>query len=73
VPGGEAVVAHNYDGVAKIIAKRVARTEGRISAKRLLPVVGAAGYEGSPRNLRRAVAEALVGLVGYRHNSVDLV
>ena len=34
------------------------RTDGRISAKRLLPVVRAAGYTGSARNLRRAVAEA---------------
>ena len=51
-------VAHNYDPVTDIIAERVAKTEGRISAKRLLPVVRAAGYSGSPRNLRRAVAEA---------------
>ena len=56
--GAEAVVAHNYDDVAAIIAERVERTDGRISAKRLLPVVRAAGYEGSARNLRRAVAEA---------------
>ena len=34
------------------------RTDGRISAKRLLPVVRAAGYAGSARNFRRAVAEA---------------
>jgi len=54
---GPAVV-HNYDDVTAIIAKRVERTEGRISAKRLLPVVQAAGYVGSARNLRRAVAEA---------------
>ena len=51
-------VAHNYDAVTDIIAERVAKTEGRISAKRLLPVVRAAGYAGSARNLRRAVAEA---------------
>jgi transposase len=56
--GAEVVVAHNYDEVATIIAERVARTDGRISAKRLLPVVRAAGYGGSARNLRRAVAEA---------------
>ncbi len=55
---GGGVVEHNYDDVTAIIAKRVERTEGRISAKRLLPVVRAAGYEGSARNLRRAVAEA---------------
>ncbi len=55
---GEATVAHNYDPVTDLIAERVAKTGGRISAKRLLPVVGAAGYSGSARNLRRAVAEA---------------
>ena len=54
----DVAVAHNYDPVTAIIAERVAKTEGRISAKRLLPVVRAAGYSGSPRNLRRAVAEA---------------
>jgi transposase len=52
------VVAHNYDPVTAIIAERVAKTDGRISAKRLLPVVRAAGYLGSSRNLRRAVATA---------------
>jgi transposase len=57
-PGGVLAVQHNYDAVTAIIAERVARTEGRISAKRLLPVVRAAGYSGSARNLRRAVAEA---------------
>ena len=36
----------------------MAKTGGRISAKRLLPVVRAAGYSGSARNLRRAVADA---------------
>ena len=51
-------VEHNYDEVADLIAERVAKTQARISAKRLLPVVGAAGYTGSARNLRRAVAEA---------------
>jgi transposase len=54
----DVAVAHNYDPVTAIIAERVAKTDGRISAKRLLPVVRAAGYSGSARNLRRAVAEA---------------
>ena len=57
-PAGVEVVAHNYDDVATIVAERVERTDGRISAKRLLPMVRAAGYTGSARNLRRAVAEA---------------
>jgi len=48
---------HNYDGVADLVAETVARTKGRISAKRLLPVAVAAGYKGSARNFRRLVAE----------------
>jgi transposase len=56
--GGEVAVAHNYDPVSTIVAERVKRTSGRITAKRLLPVAVAAGYTGSARNFRRAVAEA---------------
>jgi len=33
---------HHYDDVADIVAERVTKTNGRISAKRLLPVVFAA-------------------------------
>jgi len=51
-------VEHNYDEVSDLIAERVAKTQGRISAKRLLPVVRVAGYTGSARNLRRGVALA---------------
>jgi transposase len=47
----------NYDGVAALVAERVRRTSGRISAKRLLPAARAAGYGGSDRNFRRLVAE----------------
>ena len=43
VPGE---VRHNYDGVADLVAESVARTKGRISAKRLLPTAEAAGYKG---------------------------
>jgi transposase len=46
----------NYDGVAALVAERVKKTQGRISAKRLLPAARAAGYAGSPRNFRRLVA-----------------
>jgi transposase len=46
----------NYDGVAVLVAERVEKTAGRISAKRLLPAARAAGYAGSPRNFRRLVA-----------------
>jgi transposase len=48
----------NYDAVADVVATRVESTQGRISAKRLLPEVRAAGYEGSARNFRRLVAKA---------------
>src|ERR1700691_3280825 len=47
---------HNYDEVAALVAERVEKTAGRISAKRLLPAARAAGYSGSPRNFRRLVA-----------------
>jgi len=48
---------HNYDGVSALVAERVGKTQGRISAKRLLPAARAAGYGGSDRNFRRLVAE----------------
>ena len=40
-----------------LVAERVAETQARVSAKRLLPAARAAGYTGSPRNFRRLVAE----------------
>jgi len=54
-------VVHNYDSVRDLVAERVARTQGRITAKRLLPIATAAGYTGSARNFRRLVAEAKAG------------
>ena len=56
--GPAPAVAHNYDTVADIVAERVAKTNGLISAKRLLPSARAAGYGGSARNFRRLVAKA---------------
>jgi len=50
----------NYDSVAELVAERIRKTQGRISAKRLLPAARAAGYEGSARNFRRLVAEQKV-------------
>jgi transposase len=47
----------NFDQVQNLVAERVAKSAGRISAKRLLPVAQAAGYVGSARNFRRLVAE----------------
>jgi transposase len=49
--------AHNFDQMRELVAERVAKSKGRISAKRLLPIAKAAGYDGSPRNFRRLVAE----------------
>jgi transposase len=48
---------HNYDDVRVVVVAQVKRTQGRISAKRLLPAARTAGYDGSARNLRRLVAE----------------
>jgi transposase len=47
----------NTDIVAEVVARRVKRTQGRISAKRLLPEARAEGYTGSARNFRRLVAK----------------
>lgn len=49
---------HNYDAVAGVVRRKVESTRGRISAKRLLPIAQAEGYEGSDRNFRRLVADA---------------
>lgn len=57
-PPPRAERAHNYDSVANLVAERVEKSHGRISAKRLLPIAKAAGYEGSARNFRRLVADA---------------
>ncbi len=46
------------DAVQELIRQRVAKTDGRISAKRLLPIAQAEGYTGSARSFRRAVAQA---------------
>ena len=50
--------AHNYDAVTELVAERVEKSQGRMSAKRMLPIARAAGYDGSARNFRRLVAEA---------------
>lgn len=47
----------NVDAVRDLVAKRIDKTHGRISAKRLLKEATAAGYTGSARNFRRLVAE----------------
>lgn len=46
------------DPFGALIAAKVRATDGRISAKRLLPLCRAEGYAGSARQLRRAVASA---------------
>ncbi len=52
--------SRNTDPLTALLAERVRATDGRISAKRLLPASRTAGYAGSARNLRRAVARAKV-------------
>src|SRR5579859_899167 len=46
---------HNTAVAVDVVREKVAATDGRISAKRLLPLTQAAGYAGSARNLRRLV------------------
>lgn len=48
--------SRNYDAVTDLVAERIERSHGRITAKRLLPIARAAGYDGSDRNFRRLVA-----------------
>jgi transposase len=48
---------HNYESVRELVAAKLEKTEGKITAKRLLPTARAAGYTGSDRNFRRLVAE----------------
>jgi hypothetical protein len=62
-------VGRNTAKVQQLIAERVRASDGRISAKRLLPIAQAAGYTGSARNLRRAVAEAKATWRRQRHVS----
>jgi hypothetical protein len=47
----------NTDAVMELVEQRVKGTSARISAKRL-PEARAAGFTGSDRNFRRAVADA---------------
>ena len=47
----------NYDVVVDVVRAKVAKTQGRITAKRLLPEARAAGYTGSARNFRRLVSK----------------
>ena len=50
--------ARNYGVVADLVAERVKKSSGQITAKRLLPAACTAGYAGSARNFRRLVAAA---------------
>lgn len=57
-PRRPVVRERNYDAVADVMRRRVEATQGRISAKRLLPAARVEGYDGSDRNFRRLVAVA---------------
>ncbi len=46
------------DDFAGLIAGRVEQSDGRVTGRRLMRIMRAAGYEGSERSLRRALAEA---------------
>ena len=57
VVAGRVAWRANYESMRALVAQRLKDTVGRISAKRLLPEVRAAGYAGSDRNFRRLVAQ----------------
>ncbi len=59
-PPPRATRPHCYDAVTDLVAVRSDKPHGKISAKRLLPIARAAGYQGSDRNSRRLVAEQKV-------------
>ncbi len=67
-PAPRAQRPHNYDAVAELVTERVEKSQGRISAKRLLPVARAAGYEGSGRNFRRLVAQLKAVWRSHNHS-----
>ena len=54
VPARRKEPKRNYDVVGDVVAARVSKKSGKISAKRLLAEARAAGYAGSARNFRRA-------------------
>lgn len=56
--GRRATLDAAASGMAGLIGDRVRQSDGRISAKRLLPVARAAGYTGSLRTFQRAVKRA---------------
>jgi hypothetical protein len=58
---------HNYEVVRGLVAEKVRNSQGRTSAKRLLPAARAAGYGGSARNFRRLVAEVKAGWRAGHH------
>ena len=64
--------AHNYEAVADLVAERVKKSSGRITAKRLLPAARTAGYAGSDRNFRRLVAAAKREWGSWYLSGVDL-
>src|SRR3977135_2957810 len=62
-------VVRNTAGGKELVGGGVGASDGRISAKRLLPTARAAGYSGSARNFRRAVAEAKAAWKRQRRNN----
>ena len=50
----------NVDAFTELVATRVEKSKGKMSAKRMLPISRAAGYQGWARNLRRLWLEQKV-------------
>lgn len=50
----------NTDAFTELVAARVRKSRGKMSAKRMLPIARAAGYQGSTRNFRRLASEQKV-------------
>ena len=57
----------NTEPVADLVTERVRKTQGRVSAKRLVPAAVASGYTGSARNLRRLMASAKADWRAHHH------
>lgn len=72
LPGGpgteQPVRRRNYDMVKDLVTARMDKTNGKISAKRLLPVARQSGYLGSDRNFRRLVAKARADYRKHQHH-----
>jgi hypothetical protein len=72
-PPQRAPRSRDFDQVRELVAERVAKSAGRISGERLLPIARAAGYEGSAHNFggwwlsrKRCGARTIIVVVARR-------